>query len=204
MPDGERLLLADGWHPHQALTRLGSSTARVQMLAGDGDPAATAYRHGLRTASTAAMPLTREERRTAVLRLLHEHPELADREIARLVGVSPSTVGANRRRLQDNDRGGEAAAGDLADETVQAQLTPPASQPYPVTPGADELALRLARGLQSVWEARALSDLILGDRTGRRLAAALRAQHGDQALTWARRIAQWSSSCLHEFEPTSR
>lgn len=58
---GDRLLLADGWHRHQALTRLDSPTAMVQMLAGDGDPVVRAYRHALLTASTAAMPLTREE-----------------------------------------------------------------------------------------------------------------------------------------------
>jgi len=201
VPDGDQLLLGDGWHRHRALTQLGSATARVRLITEPGDPITVTYRHALLTASTAALPLTRVERRVATIRLLEDQPELADREIARLVGVSPSTVGAHRRRLQDGD--GEAALGDL-DEAVQDQLTPPAGQPYPVTPGADELALRLARGLQNVWEARALSDLILGDRTGRRLAAALRAQHGDQAQAWARRIAQWSNSCLNEFEPAKR
>lgn len=200
VPDGGDLLLGDGWHRHQALTRLGSPTALVRLITGPGDPTGVAYRHGLLTASTAALPLTRAERRAAVIRLLEDQPELADREIARLIGVSPTTVGAYRRHLDgdiDTAMTAEPSAGE------QQTTVPTVDQPSPVigaTVGANELALRLARGLEKVWQARGLSDLLLGDRTGRRLAAALRAQHGEDALAWARRLASWSNTCLAELE----
>ncbi len=194
VPDGEELLLGDGWHRHQALTRLGSPTARVRILEEPGAPAAVAYRHGLVTASAAALPLTRPERRAAIIRLLEDQPELADREIARLVGVSPTTVGSHRRHLNSPGQDPDPASDAFADE-------PPAV--FVATAGADELAVRLARGLEKVWQARGLSDLLLGDRTGRRLAAALRAEHGGDALAWARRLAKWSTTCLAELEATS-
>ncbi len=148
VPDGDQLLLGDGWHRHQALTRLGSPTARVRLITEPGDPTAVAYRHALLTASTAALPLTRFERRAAVLRLLEDQPELADREIARLVGVSPTTVGAYRRHL-DRDNASAAVAGASPDSNRAA--VPGADQPAPAvvaTAGADELALKLARGLE--------------------------------------------------------
>ncbi len=43
VPDGAALLLGDGWHRHQALTRLGSPTARVRLIteAGTRQPSLT-------------------------------------------------------------------------------------------------------------------------------------------------------------------
>jgi len=185
VPDGEELLLGDGWHRHQALTRLGSPTARVRLITEPGDPTAVAYRHGMLTASTAALPLTRPERRAAVIRLLEDQPELADREIARLAGVSPTTVGAHRKRLlEQSDVIGD---GEVAEAACIAATS------------ADELALRLARSLDRIFEARGLTDYVLGDRTGRRLAKALVELHGaDKALLWARRLKTWSEFATAE------
>lgn len=198
--DGEDLLLGDGWHRHQALTRLGSPNVLVRLITEPGDPADVAYRHGLLTASTAALPLSRAERRAAVIRLLEDQPELADREIARLAGVSPTTVGASRRRLHgDGATPSTGTAPTVGDPSTPADGVRP-SPPLRMPSGADELAIKLARGLDKVWQARALSDVILGDRTGRRLAAALRTEHGDDALVWGRRLAQWTATCLAELE----
>lgn len=199
--DRESLLLGDGWHRHAALTRLGSATARVRWVTEAGDPTEVVYRHGLLTASSAALPLTRPERRAAVIRLLEDHPDLPDREIARLVGVSPTTVGTRRRLLAEVP----PRASGPAECHVSAPVGPePSPDLYTnntvVLASADELAAKLARGLRKTWEARGLSDLLLGDRTGRRLATALRAEHGNQALAWARRLAQWADRAVKELE----
>ena len=45
-------------------------------------------------------PQTEAQRRAAVLDLLRDHPELTDREIARRTGVSPTTVGKQRRKME--------------------------------------------------------------------------------------------------------
>lgn len=187
VPDGDQLILADGWHRYAALDELGSEQARVQILPACDDPAEAAYRHGLLTAATTALPLTREERREAVLRLLERSPELADREIARLTGVSPSTVGAHRRRLAQFE------------STVEAGQAEPGAV-YLAELDAQRLAAQLARSLDKLWEARGLRDMALSDRTGKRLAAALRERHGERALVWARRLAGWSATCLAELE----
>lgn len=184
--DGNDLLLADGWHRLRALEAIGAEHVLVQVIDLAGLPPAEAvYRHALATASTAALPLTRAERRTAVVRLLTDYPELADREIARLVGVSPSTVGAHRQRLLGHiDTVGD---GEVA-EALYAAAT-----------GADELARRLARSLGRIFEQRGLTDYLLGDRTGRRLAKALVEVHGDdEALVWARRLQSWAQSAIGE------
>ncbi|NPD15763.1 hypothetical protein HOY34_11170 [Xinfangfangia sp. D13-10-4-6] len=45
-------------------------------------------------------PQTETQRRAAVLDLLRQHFELTDREIARRTGVSPTTVGKQRRKME--------------------------------------------------------------------------------------------------------
>lgn len=178
--DGERLLLADGWHRWHALRALRASTARVHILPAEGDPADVAYRHGLLTAATSALPLSRAERRAAVRRLLTEHADWSDREIARHAGVSPSTVGVHRRQLTEPTAAGPAEAGD----TYRAAVT------------ADDLAWRLVKGLDKVWEARGLTDRLIGDRTGKRLARALSDYYGEDAAAWAARLHGWTGDAL--------
>lgn len=45
-------------------------------------------------------PQTEAQRRTTVNNLLRQHPEFTDREIARRAGVSPTTVGKQRRKME--------------------------------------------------------------------------------------------------------
>lgn len=45
-------------------------------------------------------PQSQQQRRAAVLDLLRDHPTLTDREIARRAGVSPTTVGNQRRKME--------------------------------------------------------------------------------------------------------
>lgn len=197
VPDGQRLLLADGWHRLTALQTVRSRTAQVRLLPADPDPLTATYRHALLTASSAALPLTRAERRAAVRRLLTDSPQLSDRQIARLAGVSPTTVGTHRRQLTG------PAGGDNIDEKAGEtgeQLT----DRYLAAVTADRVAQRLAGSLDKLWAARPLTDTLLGDRTGKRLAQVLVDRHGDQALPWARRVASWAQTCLTEVEATGQ
>jgi ParB-like chromosome segregation protein Spo0J len=188
--DHDQWILADGWHRLTALGQLGFAEVPVNVIAaGDDDPYRAAYRHGLVTAATAARPLSRRERSAAVRRLLADSPDSSDREIARLTGVSPTTVGSHRRQLAgENEQPSEGQR----------------SEHYLATATADELAKKLVASLDKLYTARGLGDALLGDRTGRRLARALKARHGEHAADWARRLVQWATACLNELEPPAR
>jgi hypothetical protein len=96
--DGDVLRLADGFHRVAALptTRV---TIRAEIRTGGYEAAAeyaatcNAY-HGL--------SLSRADKREAVRRLLHLHPEESSRSIARSVGVSHPFVEKIRRRIGAN------------------------------------------------------------------------------------------------------
>jgi hypothetical protein len=81
-------------HRLAAAKKLKLDTVDVQYFDGDAEEAfVTAVRlnvvHGL--------PLSLADRRTAATRIMRSHAEWSDRKIARLVGLSPKTVGAVRR-----------------------------------------------------------------------------------------------------------
>lgn len=187
--DGD-IVVSDGHHRYEALWASGLKQARVIVLAPRPgmDPVAFAYERALFHSTTSALPLTRAEVHAAAFRLFDERSELTDREIARLTGTSHQTVGRLRRKWSS---GPEQSAADAPD----------AGERYIAAVTADELADRLVKSVSRLWEARGLSDVILGDeRMGRRLAYALREQHDDGALTWARRLAVWSQSALRELQ----
>lgn len=197
LPDG-LYLLADGHHRFEALLQLWAAAgksagqvapwalARVLELPEGREPLEFAFELGVETAARVSKPLTRAERRAAVLRLLAERPGVSDRELARMVGVSHQTVGRLRRWSTDQSTADEVR--DAADD-------------YYAFVSAEELAVRLARSLDRLWQGRALSDLLLGDRMGRRLAEALVSLHGEEdALRWARRLKGWASAALVDLE----
>ncbi len=111
-------LLADGRHRYEALRRLGLQGARVQLFTADGRaPEHLAYELALRYATVSAKPLTTAEKRGAIDRLIDERPELSNRQIARLVGVSHSTVNEHRRRVD----GSSTPAGASRDQPSRWQ-----------------------------------------------------------------------------------
>lgn len=101
VPDGDGgYLLADGRHRYEAHRALGHGCETVRAIAiplGGRRPADLAYELALTCATVSAKPLTRAEKRTALTRLIQERSELSDRAIARLVGVSNSTVSSWRK-----------------------------------------------------------------------------------------------------------
>ena len=182
-------VLADGWHRLRAHRELGIERLRAVVL----EPAKgqssedLAYERALETATKTAKPLSRGEKRTALARLIGERPEASDRQIAALVGVDHKTVGAMRRRLGNSPREAEE----------ESQL---AGERYSLSLGVEEMATRLVRDTNRVWEARGLAERMLGDRVGRRLAEALEEQHGDDAREWAVRLHDWATVAVAELD----
>jgi putative transposase len=173
------MLLADGHHRLAAAQLAGLEELPVEPIEHDvGEaPEDVAYAIGLRASATSSKPLTRAEQRAAIRRLLGTGR--GDREIARLVGVAHTTV-SRIRQAGDRDEAEDEAARQEAD--------------------ADELARRLAGGLRALWQKRGLSDLIVRDRMGRRLASALDARFGDDAHEWALRLERWAADAAHRLE----
>jgi ParB-like chromosome segregation protein Spo0J len=79
----------DGQHRIAAAARLGLTTLPAVMFDGTADDA---YVEFVRCNVGHGLPLSLDERRAAVARILRTHPERSDRSIAALCGVSPKTV----------------------------------------------------------------------------------------------------------------
>jgi transposase-like protein len=167
-------VIADGVHRYQAAREAGLNSVEVEFVvpnAGE-DILDCAYRRALETACVTALPLTKAERKRAVERLLATQPDLTHRAIARLVGVSHSTV----------DRWAVEVA-DSATETGS-----PASL---LGPNADTVASQLVRHLERLRESRGLFDYFAPKRMGRHLAQAFYDRFGDESLNEARVYADW-------------
>ncbi len=186
--DGERALLFDGRHRLEALRALNADAARVErvQLPPGRELVEFAFERALLASAVSALPLNRNEKRQAALRLLAEHPEYADREVARLTGLSHQTVGRLRQR----------STGPVAEH--DGAVEPGADYVASIT--ADDIARRLVRSLGRLWEARGIGDRLIGDRTGKRLAVALRQAHGDDAAAWAERLVGWSRVAAAELQ----
>ena len=139
-----------------------------------------AYRRALETATQSALPLTKAERRQAVLRLAAEQPELSHREISRRVGVSHDTVGRWLREDGDPDA--------RAEEYVRPTVT------------ADQVAGRLVGHLARLNEARGIRDLLMPHRMGQHLADAFRNQFGNTALKEAQKTFSWMQLAVDSLE----
>ncbi len=181
-PGTGKYLVADGFTRVFAASDAGMEylPAVFPPMRGDASPVENAWEIGLRAVATSGKPLSRAEQQEAILRLLDEHPDWSDAEIARLVGSARQTVW--RQRCTATAAGGEGRAEQWATTSVSA----------------DQIARSLARQVGRLWDARGLTDLLLGDRTGQRLAVALEAQFGDDAVEWAERFAGWAERALDD------
>jgi ParB-like nuclease domain/Homeodomain-like domain len=165
-------VVADGVHRYQAAREAGLSNIDVQFVA----PIAgenlldCAFRRALETACLTALPLTKAERKRAAERLLATNSDLTHRAIARLVGVSHSTV----------DRWASGTA-DSASEYSSSILGP----------NADTVAIQLVRHLDRLRESRGLFDYFAPKGMGRHLAQAFYDRFGDESLSEARVYAAW-------------
>jgi ParB-like chromosome segregation protein Spo0J len=94
---GEERYLADGWHRCAAAMEAGLTEIAAQL--GRVEQVEQVFVAAVATSSHHGQPLTREEKRRAVDRLLTEMPEVSDRGLARLAGVSAPFVSRRRERL---------------------------------------------------------------------------------------------------------
>lgn len=178
-------LIADGVHRTNAAVALNQTMVDVIILTLQGGESVSdcVYRRALETATRSALPLTKAERRRAVVRLLDRQPDLSHRTVARLVGVSHDTVDRWAKEAKELIGNGADSA-----STEHAQ------------PSTAEIARRLVRTLIRLDDARGLLDTISPSRMGKHLAKAFRESLGDDALGEARRLAEWVASAVSELE----
>lgn len=85
----------DGLHRVLAAKLLGRETIDVQFFDGDEDEA---FVRAVQANIAHGLPLTLADRTAAAARVMRTHAQWSDRRIAAVVGLSPKTVGAVRRR----------------------------------------------------------------------------------------------------------
>jgi ParB-like chromosome segregation protein Spo0J len=90
------LTVIDGQHRVAAARRLGITHVRAVFFDGSNDDA---YVEFVRRNVGHGLPLSLEERRAAVQRIVRTHADRSDRSIAALCGVSPKTVARVRDEL---------------------------------------------------------------------------------------------------------
>jgi hypothetical protein len=171
-------IVADGNHRFEAISVLEIDAIEVVVLAVQygAAPLDVCFERGLVTAAKSPLRLTRAEKHAAILHLSQTRPSLSNREIAVLVGCSHQTVG----RVIERSNGPDQA-------------------PTRALPPSDlEVASRLLRGIERVYEARGLGiwDALTGDHTGERLADVLEDAYGEDALPFAKRIRTWLDEAI--------
>ncbi|MEV5778942.1 hypothetical protein AB0L49_48580, partial [Streptomyces antimycoticus] len=90
----DTLRVVDGMHRLQAARLRGEKGIPVRYLDG---PVSEVFIHSVAANVSHGLPLTLKDRKAAAGRILASHPDLSDRAIARITGISPKTVSAVRR-----------------------------------------------------------------------------------------------------------
>ena len=85
----------DGAHRVRAAVLRGDSSIDARMFSGSLDDA---FVLAVRLNSQHGLPLSRQERRSATIKILLSHPQWSDRVIAEITGLSRSTIGNLRRQ----------------------------------------------------------------------------------------------------------
>jgi ParB-like chromosome segregation protein Spo0J len=88
----------DGMHRLRAAIARGDREIEVVFFHGT---TADAFIRAVHENVAHGLPLTRADREAAARRIIQSHADLSDRAIAKIVGLSPPTVGAIRRRTSD-------------------------------------------------------------------------------------------------------
>jgi hypothetical protein len=182
-PEQGAYLVADGFTRVFAASEAGLESLPAVFPATQValSPIGNAWEIGLREVARAGKPLSRAEQHEAILRALDERSDWSDAEIAKLVGCTRQTVW-RQRQIATTGNAPEPAADRWATTSVSA----------------DQIARSLVRQVGRMWDARGLTDLLLGDRTGQRLANALEEQFGEDAVEWGERFAAWTQRAVDE------
>ncbi|MDD9379705.1 ParB N-terminal domain-containing protein [Streptomyces sp. ZAF1911] len=104
--------VVDGMHRLRAAIIRGARDLPVRYVEGSS---ADLFIRSVEANTRHGLPLTRKDRRAAVIRILDSHPHWSDRVIAAVSGVSPKTVAAARRGVSGEEsphsKGGDDASG---------------------------------------------------------------------------------------------
>ena len=137
----------DGQHRIAAAARLGLTTLPAVLFDGTTDDA---YVEFVRCNVGHGLPLTLEERRAAVARILRTHPERSDRSIAELCGVSPKTVARMRDEQAVREASRRTAPPPVAGRVGRDGRVRPVDAEAVRTRIAEELARRPDASLRSI------------------------------------------------------
>jgi ParB-like chromosome segregation protein Spo0J len=153
LSDG-RLALADGNHRLAAARRIGRPTIETQITEGDET---LAIKLGIAGNRAHGLPMTATDRRRAAAMLLRAEPSLSDREVARQVGSSPTTVGNIRREVSILDSAPRLDLDALSRERAEIVVryepeNPAADVAFCVTRGDRLVAIARRQGLEFVGE----------------------------------------------------
>ncbi|MCI0392252.1 MAG: helix-turn-helix domain-containing protein [Acidobacteria bacterium] len=130
--DGECYWLADGYHRRKAELKLGRTTTSADVRQGT---LRDAILYSVSANNGHGLPASNADRRRAVLTLLNdpEWSKWSDREIARRCGVSPDTVGRQRRAGESTNRFEHVtwlAQGKIAPQTILSESDSMASRTF--------------------------------------------------------------------------
>ncbi|MDH6134212.1 hypothetical protein P3T37_003614 [Kitasatospora sp. MAA4] len=92
------MLVVDGMHRLRAAEFRGDSEIEVAYVEGPDDEI---FVRAVRENIAHGLPLSLSDRKAAAARILTVHPEWSDRMVAKIVGLSPKTAGAVRRRATE-------------------------------------------------------------------------------------------------------
>jgi ParB-like chromosome segregation protein Spo0J len=98
---GDTKVVIDGRHRVLAARLRGETSIRAQLFHGGEDEA---FLLGVRANTTHGKPLSLAERIWAASRILSTKPDLSDRVIASICGLSPHTVATRRTAVATNDQ----------------------------------------------------------------------------------------------------
>ena len=87
--------VVDGMHRLRAAALRGDRHIRIRLVEGSADDA---FVLAVKLNAEHGMPLSRQDRTAAALRIIESHPHWSDRRIASVTGLSPGRVGVLRNR----------------------------------------------------------------------------------------------------------
>ncbi|MFI9643470.1 transcriptional regulator [Micromonospora sp. NPDC051925] len=157
--------VVDGMHRLRAAILRGQATIAAQWFDGDEQ---TAFLIAVESNMRHGLPLSREERKRAALRILRSHPNWSDRSIAEMTGMNAKSVGELRRRSTEvgseslarvgrdgrvrpsSTTAGRCAAAEMIRQNPAASLRDIARRAGISVGTARDVRQRLASGLEPV------------------------------------------------------
>lgn len=112
------LRVIDGMHRVAAAERNGATEIDARLYHGSIDDA---FCLGVQANITHGLPLSADDRRAAVARIVRSHPHLSDRSICGIAGVGARTVAAVRRELTDVGRADTRLGNDGRSRPLSAE-----------------------------------------------------------------------------------